>query len=158
MSQTDALRRHVLALLDWHDAHVTFDDAVAGIDPQLVGIQPPGLPYSLWQLLEHIRLAQKDILDFCRNPAYSEPEWPAAYWPPTPAPPTPAAWDDSVAAVRSDRAAFTAMFADPALDPFATIPHGQGQTYLREALLVADHNAFHFGQLVVLRRLLGAWR
>ena len=158
MTQTAALRSHVLALLEWHDAHVTFDEVVAGLAPRLLGIQPPALPYSLWQLLEHIRLAQRDILDFCRNPAYSEPEWPAAYWPPTPAPPTPAAWDESAAAFRADRAAFAALVADPTLDPYATIPHGQGQTYLREALLLADHNAFHLGQLVVIRRLLGAWR
>lgn len=158
MTETAALRSHVLALLDWHDAHLTFDDAVAGLDPQLHGIQPQALPYSLWQLLEHIRLAQRDILDFCRDPSYSAPSWPDDYWPSTQAPPSPAAWNESVEAFRSDRSAIAALVADPALDLFAAIPHGQGQTYLREALLVADHNAFHLGQIVVVRRLLGAWR
>ena len=158
MTQTAALRSHVLALLEWHDAHITFDDAVGGIDPQFLGIQPSALPYSLWQLLEHIRIAQRDILDFCRDPAYAAPSWPADYWPLNPSPPSHTSWDQSAAAFRSDRAAMAALGADPALDVFAAIPHGQGQTYLREALLVADHNAFHLGQFVVLRRLLGAWR
>lgn len=158
MTRTAALRRHVLALLEWRDAHITFDDAVSDLDPRLLGIQPAALPHSLWQLLEHVRLAQRDILDFCRDPAYSAPSWPADYWPLAPAPPSPTAWDESAAAFRSDRAALAALVADPAVDLFASIPHGQGQTYLREALLVADHNAFHLGQFVVVRRLLGAWR
>lgn len=158
MTQPDALRRHVLALLDWHDAHVSFDDAVADVDPKVVGTPPAALPYSLWQLLEHLRLAQRDILDFCRDPGYSAPSWPADYWPAAPEPPSPDAWEKSVAAFRDDRAAMAALVADPAVDLYAAIPHGEGQTYLREALLVADHNAFHLGQVVVVRRLLGAWR
>lgn len=120
-------------------------------------MQPSGLPYSPWQLLEHVRLAQRDILDFCRNPSYSAPGWPADYWPAEPAPPGASAWRRSVAAFRDDRASLVRLIADPEIDPYATIPWGEGQTYLRELLLVADHNAFHLGQLVVLRRLLGAW-
>jgi uncharacterized damage-inducible protein DinB len=158
MDADQALREHLLRLLNWHDAHVTFDAAVKEVPPDVRGLQPPGLPYSLWQVLEHIRLAQRDILDFCRNPSYQAPDWPADYWPPDTAPPTPGAWDDSIAAIRADRLAIEQLVADPGLDLYATIPHGEGQTYLREILLVADHNAFHVGQLVAIRRMLGAWR
>lgn len=153
----DSLRKHLASLLSWQDAHVDFDTAVKGLPPRLRGVQPPGLPYSAWQLLEHLRLAQRDILDFCVDPAYRAPKWPEAYWPKSPAPPTPKAWQQCIAAVRADRRSFERLLADPALDLFAKIPHGEGQTYLREFLLVADHNAFHVGQLVVVRRLLGAW-
>lgn len=155
---TDAsLRKHLSAVLDWKDAHVNFDDAVKGIPPRFRGVQPPGLPYSPWQLLEHIRLAQRDILDFCRDSNYSAPRWPDDYWPVSPIPPDPKAWMSSVAAFRSDLESLRRMLRDPATDLSAEIPHGQGQTYLREILLVADHTAFHLGELVVVRRLLGIW-
>ena len=157
MDTNSALRDHLRRLLDWHDAHVDFDTAVADMPPDRAGVRPDGLPYSAWQLLEHMRLAQRDILDFCRDPNYAEKKWPDDYWPPNPAPPSPKAWDQSVAAFRADREAFKQLVADPAVDLFARIPHGQGQTYLREVLLVADHNAYHLGQLIVVRRLLGAW-
>ena len=157
MDTIHALREHLSRLLNWHDAHVSFDTVVGGVPPGARGLQPPGLPYSLWQLLEHIRLAQRDILDFCRDPSYRAPNWPADYWPQTPEPPNAAAWDESMAAVRADRLAFEHLIADPALDLFATIPHGEGQTYLREALLVADHNAYHLGEFVTVRRMLGVW-
>ena len=153
----DALRAHVLRVLDWQDAHVGFDAVIEGIPPELRGTQPKGLPYSPWQLLEHMRIAQHDILEFCRNPAYIEMKWPDDYWPTAPAPPNTAAWEQSVAAFRRDREALKQLVADPNVDLFAKIAHGTGHTYLREALLVADHNAYHLGQLVAVRRLLETW-
>lgn len=152
-----ALRRQLLALLTWEDAHVSFDDAVKGVPAHARGIQAPGLPYSLWQLLEHIRLAQRDILEFCIDPGYQARKWPDDYWPKSPAPPSSQAWRQSVSAIRSDRRDLIRLLSDGAVDLFAQIPHGQGQTYLREIVLVADHNAFHVGQIVVVRRLLGVW-
>ena len=156
--QTGALRSHLIKLLDWGDAHVDFDSAVEGIPAELRGERPRGLPYSPWQLLEHMRLAQRDILDFCRDPDYTQPKWPDDYWPRTDDPPSTEEWEESVAAFRADRQALQDLIADPALDLFGQVPRGQGQTYLREALLVADHNAYHLGELVAVRRLLGAWK
>jgi hypothetical protein len=153
----EALRAQLARLLDWEDAHAGFDAAVEGLAPGLHGVRPEGLPYSAWQLLEHMRLTQRDILNFCRDPAYVEPAWPDDYWPREPAPPDPAAWARGVAAFREDREALKRLAADPGVDLFARISHGTGQTYLRELLLVADHTAYHVGELIVLRRLLGAW-
>ena len=158
MDNDQALRVQLVALLDWQDAHAGFDNAVAGIPPALLGVRPEGLPYSAWQLLEHLRLAQADILDFCLNPDYVEPAWPAAFWPKAPEPPSQAAWDEAVSAFRRDREALKQICTDRAVDLFTEIPHGNGQTYLREILLAADHNVYHLGQLVALRRLLGIWR
>lgn len=153
----DLLRTHVLRLLDWEDAHVGFDAAVAGLAPSQRGVRPPGLPFSAWELLEHLRITQADILDFCANPSYEERKWPDDYWPDSEAPPSDDAWDRSIAGFRRDREELRRLGADSGLDLFARIPHGTGQTYLRELLLVADHNAYHVGQLVAVRRLLGAW-
>jgi len=153
----DALRNYVRRLLDWEDAHIGFDAAIKNIPTDMRGKQAAGLPYSPWQLLEHMRITQHDILDFCRNPKYVEMKWPDDYWPKTPEPPSADAWENAVTAFRRDRDALEQFFADPDLDLFAKIPHGTGQTYLREALLVADHNAYHLGQLVAVRRLLGSW-
>jgi hypothetical protein len=153
----DPYRMHVLRVLDWEDAHVGFDAAVSDIPSDMRGTRAPGLPYSPWQLLEHMRIAQHDIFDFCRNPKYVEMKWPDDYWPKTSEPPGADAWEKSVAAFRRDREALKQFFADPRLDLLAAIPHGTGQTYLREALLVADHNAYHLGQLVAVRRVLGNW-
>ncbi len=152
-----ALRQHVVKLLDWHDAHVDFGSVLAGWPAELRAAKPAGAPHSAWQLLEHLRIAQWDILDFCRNPKYKEQDFPAVYWPAGDAPPTDAACKESLRAFRADLEALQKLVADPAPDLFAPIPHGQGQTILREALLVADHNAYHLGQLLLLRRLLGAW-
>jgi hypothetical protein len=151
-----ALREQLRALLTWQDAHVGFERAVEGVPSRSRGVKPSALPYSLWQLLEHIRLAQRDILEFCVDAQYRARKWPDDYWPESPAPPTAQAWRQSVAAVRADRKALIALL-DGSVDLFAAIPHGQGQTYLRELVLVADHNAFHVGQLVLVRRLLGVW-
>jgi hypothetical protein len=152
------LREQHIKLLSWEDAHVGFDAAVADLPPRLRGTAPAGLPYSPWQLVEHLRITQHDILDFCRNPAYQEMSWPKDYWPPGASPPSPAAWDASIEQFRRDRSALEALAGDSALDLEARIPHGTGQTYLRELLLVADHTAYHLGELIVVRRLLGAWR
>jgi DinB family protein len=152
-----ALRAQLARLLDWEDAHLSFDAAVEGVPPKLRGAAPAGLPYSPWQLIEHLRLTQHDILDFCRNPNYRELHWPDDYWPPSAAPPKPADWDESIAQFRRDRAALQSLASDSKIDLFARIPHGSGQTYLRELLLVADHSAYHVGQLVTVRRALGAW-
>lgn len=154
----DALRVHLRKLLGWEDAHVNFDTAVDGVPAETRGVRPPGLPYSPWELLEHLRITQRDILDFCRDPGYREKRWPDDYWPGDPAPPSPAAWDESVEEFRADREALQSLAGDPGVDLFATIPHGDGQTYLRELLLVADHTAYHVGELVAVRRLLGIWR
>lgn len=143
--------------LGWHDAHVDFDGAVNGLPANLRGQRPPGMPHSPWQIVEHIRIAQHDILDFCRNPHYEEMKWPDDYWPADPAPPSASAWDASIAGFHRDLEALQALAADPAIDLFANIPHGSGQTYLRELILVIDHNAYHVGELVTIRRLLGAW-
>ena len=152
-----ALRKQVAAVLAWKDAHVDFETAVAGIPSKDRGVQPAGLPYSAWQLIEHLRIAQHDILDFCVNADYQEMKWPDDYWPASPLPPSDAAWDASIRQYRDDRAALERMALDTSLDLFARIPHGSGQTYLRELLLVADHGAYHVGQLVLVRRLLGNW-
>lgn len=157
MDSADALRSQLLKLLDWEDAHAGFDAVAAGIPPSHYGSVPPGLPHSPWQLLEHLRIAQYDILDFCRNPQYEELAWPDAYWPSSSSPPSPEAWEESVASFRRDREALKTLAADPDLDLFAAIPHGEGQTYLREVLLVADHTSYHVGQLILVRRLLGIW-
>ena len=154
---TDDLPDHLVKLLDWHDAHATFDAAVEGMPVDRMGLQPAGLPYSPWQLLEHLRIAQRDILEFCRNPAYRHPKWPDDYWPDSAAPPSPDAWRRSVDAFRADREALQTLAADRTMDLSAKLPHGTGQTRLRELLLVADHNAYHVGQLVLVRRLLGVW-
>jgi len=154
MDRDVSLREHLRRLLGWEDAHVSFDKAVDGLPSARRGAVPQGWVHSPWQLLEHMRICQLDILDFCRNPGYVEPPM-SAYWPP--ASPSEDAWEQSVAAFRGDLEALRRLAADRAVDLFARIPHGSGQTYLRELLLVADHNAYHVGQLVALRRCLGAW-
>jgi uncharacterized damage-inducible protein DinB len=157
MSNDSSLRTQLRRILDWEDAHASFDSAIAGLPAPLRGKTPPGWAHSPWQLLEHIRICQHDILDFARNPKYVEMAM-ADYWPPSAAPPSAKAWSASVAAVRRDRTALKRLAADRRIDLFARIPHGSGQTYLRELLLVADHNAYHVGQLVALRRALGEWK
>jgi hypothetical protein len=156
MTNEAAARDLLVRLLGWEDAHAGFEAAVADIPAILRGRQAVGVPYSLWQLLEHMRIAQADILDFCRNPNYREMKM-DDYWPKSPEPPSPQAWDESIRRFQADRKAFQELAADPGADLNARIPHGTGQTYLREIVLVADHNAYHIGQIVLVRRLLGAW-
>ena len=153
----DPLREQLAALLEWKEAHAGFDRAVAGMPFDRQGTVPPGFDHSAWQLLEHIRLAQADILDFCVNASYEEKTWPDDYWPRDAAPPDAQAWERSVAACRGDRARMQRLARDPAIDLFARIPHGSGQTYIREILLVVDHGSYHVGQLVSVRKALGAW-
>lgn len=155
---TADLRAHLARALEWHDAHVDFDTAIAGLPADLRGRRPERLPYSAWQLVEHLRIAQHDILEFCRNPNYVELAWPDDYWPAAEAPPTRDAWDQAVGAVRHDRDELKRLALDPQVDLFARIPHGTGQTYARELLLVVDHNAYHVGELIAVRRLLSAWK
>lgn len=159
MKGRDPLRTHLVRLLDWHDAHVSVDDAVDGLPVAARGRTAAGLPHSVWQLVEHIRLAQADILEFCRNAAYREKRWPEDYWPAAAAPPTARAWRASLDAYHRDLGALRRLATNASIDLFATVPTGTGhQTYLRELLLVADHTAYHVGQIVLVRRRLGVWR
>jgi hypothetical protein len=151
-----ALRQHLLDLLHGGNAHTTFDDAVNGFPAELAGIRPDGAPHSAWELLEHIRIALEDILRFSQSAGHVSPPWPKGYWPNSPEP-KPGQWQEAVDAVRRDLAEFESLLKDPAQDLFRKFPWGEGQTLLREALLIADHNAYHIGQLVLIRRLLGAW-
>lgn len=152
-----ALRQQLVRLLRWEDAHVGFEAAIRDLSPERRGERPEGSPYSAWEILEHLRLAQRDILDFCRNPDYVESKWPDDYWPASPAPPSDKAWEESIAAYLADRDDLCTLALDDGLELTAMIPHGDGQTYLRELLLVADHAGYHVGQLVLLRRLMNAW-
>ena len=152
--ETVSLRKHVDILLQMKGAHLSFEEAVAGFPPALRGKKPAGAPHSAWELLEHMRIAQEDILDFSRNPAYREKKWPDDYWPPTPEPPDDAAWDRSVEQFQSDLKQLQELMADTKLDLLAKLAHGKGQTLLREALITADHNSYHLGQFVFLRKIL----
>jgi uncharacterized damage-inducible protein DinB len=154
----DPVREQVIKLLAGGQAHATFDDVVKNFPAKLRGLKPKGAPHTAWQLLEHMRIAQSDILEFSRDAKHISPSWPEGYWPKTQKPPSDAAWKKSVAAIRKDLAAMQRLVNDPKTDLHAKIPHGTGQSILREALLVADHNAYHIGQLLLVRRMLGAWR
>lgn len=158
MDQDKQLRQQLAKVVDWDEAHPDFSSAVSDFPAELRGRVPDGSPHSAWQLLEHIRLALWDILEFSRNPHHKSPNWPEGYWPKTATPPSEKAWDDSVAAVREHLDAMRKLINDPKHDLFAPLPHGSGQTLLREALLIADHNAYHIGQLVLVRKALGAWK
>jgi len=153
-----ALREHLVNLLSGRGAHVQWKATFAGVPPKLRGVRPSGLPYTIWELLEHMRMAQWDILEFSRDPKHVSPSWPAGYWPATQAPPNARAWEKSLKAFERDTEAMKKLVANAKTDLFAKIPHGTGQTILREALLVADHNSYHLGQAIAVRRLLGNWK
>lgn len=153
-----ALREHVVSLLAGGNAHLDWKAGFKGIPPKLRGVRPAGLAYSVWELLEHMRIAQWDIYEFSRNSKHVSPEWPGGYWPKTPAPPSAKAWDESLKSFSEDLGAMKKLVENPKTNLFARIPHGTGQTILREALLIADHNAYHLGQVLAVRRLLGAWK
>src|SRR3989441_4832338 len=153
-----SLRDHLVELLGKGHAHVAVQDAIAAWPAQLRGAKPAGQPFTPWRLLEHIRISQWDIVEFTKSATHVSPEWPAGYWPERDAPPDAGAWDNSVGQVEQDLRAMQRLVRDPATDLFARIPHGTGQTVLREALVLPDHNSYHLGQLVLLRRLLGAWK
>ena len=153
-----SLRDHLVKLLRGGNAHLGLDQAIGELPQELRGAKAPGLPHTVWQLLEHIRIAQWDILEFSRNADHVSPKFPEGYWSDTAAPPDAAAWDKSVETVHSDLKAMQDLVKNSKTDLFARIPWGDGQTILREALLLADHNAYHLGQFLDLRRLLGAWK
>ena len=152
-----ALRTQLAQFLEQSHAHADFDAAIKGLPANLRGKKPAGAPYTAWQLLEHMRIAQWDILEFSRDPDHVSPQWPEGYWPATEAPPSARAWDESVRRFKSDAKAMQKLVTGKT-DLFAKLPGGDGQTLLREALLVMDHNAYHLGELVLLRRLLRAWK
>jgi len=158
-SESIEIRRQLLVLLKGGQAHVSFDDAVKDLPSDLRGKVPAGLPHSAWQVLEHMRITQRDILHFTAPPTggYHPLQWPEDYWPKSPEPPSSNAWEQSIAAIRSDREHFEALLTKPDADLAKPFRWGDGQNLLREALLIADHTAYHLGELIVLRRLLGAW-
>jgi hypothetical protein len=160
-TQTDRdqlLREHLLELLKGGGAHVTFDAAVADLPAKLYGAKAPNQPHTPWRLIEHMRIAQWDILEFIRNPAHQSPSWPDGYWPSGDAPAKSSDWNTSIRQFRKDLSALQDLVSDPSRELLVPLPHGQGQTLAREAMLAADHNAYHLGQLVLLRRALDTWQ
>jgi hypothetical protein len=153
-----ALRKHLLDLLNGGNAHAKFEDVVSDVPARVRGAKPENYPHTPWMLLEHLRIAQWDILEFSRNPKHKSPEWPSGYWPKAEAPPDALAWNNSIQEFEEDLKAMKDLVASSKTDLFARIPWGEGQTVLREALLVADHNAYHLGQIVDVLRLLAAWK
>ncbi|HVU14366.1 MAG TPA: DinB family protein [Phototrophicaceae bacterium] len=158
MNTDEALRKHVLALLDGGQAHMGFDDVVADFPPDKINAYPPNVVYTPWHLIEHLRITQRDILDYIRDPNYVSPDWPVGYWPERTAKTDAAGWQKTIDQFQQDLADLRAIVADPKTDLLAPIPHGQnGHTVLREALLTADHNAYHIGELGILRQVMNAW-
>ena len=167
MSTDQSLRKHLIELLEGGHAHATFDQVIADFPAKFRGEIPNGLPHSAWMLLEHMRIAQSDILEFSRDPNHKSfsrdpnhksPKFPDGYWPQSPEPVDTKSWDRSVHGFSQDLQTFCSLIADENTNLYARIPHGDGQTLLREALLIADHNAYHLGQLLIVRRMLGAWK
>ena len=158
MSNDGALRKHVLELLEGGHAHLDFEKAIAGLPTELRGARPAGLPHSPWHLVEHMRIAQWDILRFSVDPSHVSPDFPTGYWPSSDAPRSTHEWEHTIEGFRADLKTIKDLVGDARQDLLTPFSHGQGQTLLREALLLADHNAYHLGQLVTVRRLLGAWR
>ena len=158
MKEQTLLRQHVVNLLKGGEAHADFDAATANLPADLRGERPKGADHSPWELVEHLRIAQWDILEYSRDPKHKSPEFPAGYWPKSPAPPSEEAWEQSLKAFRKDLKALSDLVSSESTDLLAPIPHAKDHTILREALLAADHNAYHIGQLVLVRRLLGAWK
>jgi DinB superfamily len=157
MDALELVRPYLARVLDWQDAHASYDFAVKDFPADLQGARPAGFPYSAWELIEHLRITQRDILDFCQAATYHELRWPDQYWPASPAPAGRSDWRASVRAFQSDREALKQIALNSTIDLTAIVPHGTDQTYLRELLLVADHNAYHVAQLILLRRVLGVW-
>jgi hypothetical protein len=153
-SSTEQLRQQLVDAIRGHQAHIDFDSAIKDFPPAIQGTKPPDAPHTAWQLLEHMRIAQNDILEFSRNPQHKSPQWPDEYWPETEAPPDKEAWSKSVASFQHDTEAMTKLVQNPQIDLFRPFAHGKGQTLLREALLVASHNSYHLGQLMFLKKTL----
>jgi len=154
----DPVREQIIKLLQGGQAHLTLDDVLKNFPPRLRGLKPAGAPHSAWQLLEHLRIAQWDILEFSRSGKHVSPKWPEGYWPSSDRPPTDAAWKKCISAIKRDCRVMQKLVENPRTDLYSKIPHGSGQNILREALLIADHNAYHIGQLLLVRQLLGAWK
>jgi hypothetical protein len=154
---TDKIRKEVVFQLEGGHAHASFDDALGNFPSEKRGVAPEGLPHSAWQQLEHIRIAQADMLEFCTNPNYKELTWPDDYWPKSSEPPNDSAWDSSIQQYKSDLKKFMALISDPKKDLTAAFPWGTGQTLFHEACLIIDHTSYHLGEIVFLRRLLKAW-
>ncbi|AUD04728.1 DinB family protein [Spirosoma pollinicola] len=155
---TAAVREQLIALLTGSNAHQSFDDAVKELPSELRGVKPDKLPYSIWQLVDHIRIAQWDILEFSRDSTHKSPPWPSGYWAEEVAPTNDTDWQQALEQIRQDRDAFVALLHDPERDLYAPFDHGDGQNLLREALLIADHAAYHVGEIIIIRRLLDAWK
>ena len=154
----NALRQQLVALINGGNAHATFEDVLADLTFEHTGIKPANLPYSIWQLVEHIRIAQWDILEFSKNAEHQSPKWPDEYWPADAAPADEQAWKQSIQQTLADRDAFIALINNPAADLYTPFKHGNGQNLLREALLIADHASYHLGQIIIIRRLLNNWK
>jgi hypothetical protein len=157
MAQDDILREQLLALIDGRGAHMPFDAAVAGFPDDSINRLPPNVPYTPWHLLEHIRIAQADILDYIRSRAYLPPSWPEEYWPARDAAATPRQFAATIASFRLDRTALHELGANPTTDLLAEIPSTPGHTIVREVRLVADHTAYHVGEFAILRQVMGTW-
>jgi hypothetical protein len=158
MDPNQPLRKELDRLLSGKGTHADFDSAVADFPAKLRGVRPEGSPHSAWELLEHMRIAQWDMLEFSRDPKHESPKWPEGYWPKSAAPETADEWEKSVKTVNRDLAAMRKLVSDEKSDLFLRLAHGEGQTLLREAMQTADHNAYHVGELVLLRQLLGCWK
>lgn len=156
-AKLDPLRKELIFQVNGGHAHAPLEKVTEKFPLQLQGVVPDGLPYSAWQLLEHIRLSQADMLEFCTSKNYKEKKWPEDYWPKSPAPPNSRAWEASVRRIKDDRAKFIKLLSNPKADLFVPFPWGDGQTLFHEACLIIDHNSYHLGEIVTLRRLLGAW-
>lgn len=155
--EEDSLRKYLVKMLNGHNAHAEIDQVLSGLSQELIGAIPEGVPYSIWQLAEHLRIAQKDIVEFCRNPEYESPSWPDGYWPDSKAPDDKKIWEKTKKALVNDKKEMIDMVADQNNDLFTPFVHGNGQNLFREAILIIDHNAYHIGQIVLIRKLLNAW-
>ncbi len=158
MNHLPSIIKNLKELLNGGHAHATFEQAIKDLPAKLQGQVPEGMPYSIWQLVEHIRITQQDILEFSRDTNYESPKWPEGYWPKEQAPENAAAWKESIAQIAKDRKTFIELLEAPGADLFTPFPHGSGQNLLREAMLIADHTSYHTGEIIVLRRLMGAWK
>lgn len=156
-SDKNPIRNEIIFLLNGGNAHVSLDEALKDLSLPVAGVKHKNVPYTIWQLVEHIRITQWDIVEFSKGPAHKSPQWPDEYWPNVLKPDNQSQWDNSLAQIRSDRKAFIDLTTDPSTDLYTTFPHGTGQNLLREALLIADHNSYHIGQIILIRRLLGEW-
>ena len=157
MSMDQVVREQLLALLRGGQAYMPFDQAVANFPPEHINDFPPHVPYTPWQLLEHLRIAQWDILEFIRNPDHESPPWPEGYWPPREASADSGMWTQTIAAFQADLQTLQAIVADPATDLYASLPHAPSYTIVREILVVADHNAYHIGEFAILRQVMETW-